>query len=149
MTSPGDAGSEALSQTASQRAPTWPRVAVVAAVFALAFFVAKNCQDAQVEVTQAEAVEIATGQVDFRPEDTQIRLLRQGINRQPFWVVSLSTLSANGQAYDDLAVVRIDATSGKIVESSDQRVNEQAPSGAGGEQPGAREQPGGGAPQAP
>lgn len=117
---------------------------MVAAVFALAFFVAKNCQDAQIEVTQAEAVEIANGQVDFTAEDTQVRLLRQGINRQPFWVVSLSTVSADGQTYDELAVVRIDAASGEIVEARDQRVDEETPPGTGAERPNVGEPPGGG-----
>ena len=107
---------------------------MVAAVFALAFFVAKNCQDAQIEVTQAEAVEIANGQVDFSAEDTQVRLLRQGINRQPFWVVSLSTVSADGQTYDELAVLRIDASSGEIVEARDQNVKGETPPGAAAEQ---------------
>lgn len=116
---------------------------MVAVVFALAFFVAKNCQDAQVDVTQAEAIEIANGQVDFSAEDTQVRLLRQGINRQPFWVVSLSTVSADGQTYDELAVVRIDASSGEIVEARDQRVNEETAPGAGAERPNVGEQPGG------
>ena len=93
----------------SRRAPTWPRVAVVAAVLVLAFVVSRSCQDAEIEVTQEEAVAMATEQVDFAPEDTQVRLLRQGIDRHPFWIVSLSIPSADGETYAELAVVRIDA----------------------------------------
>ena len=48
------------------------------------------CQDNQIKVTQDQAVALAKKQVDFEPENTQIRLLRQGLDRQPFWIVSLS-----------------------------------------------------------
>ncbi len=60
------------------------------AVLALAFFVAKGCEDDEVEVTEEEAVELAEEEVDFEPTYTQVRLLRQGINRAAFWFVSLS-----------------------------------------------------------
>ena len=63
--------------------PTWPRVGLLLALLAFTFFVAKSCQDNQVRVTQAQAVELAKKQVDFAPENTQIRLLRQGLDRQP------------------------------------------------------------------
>lgn len=109
---------------------------MVAAVFALAFFVAKNCQDAQIELTEAEAVVAAEEQVDFIPEDVQVRLLRQGIDRRPYWIVSLSVLSADEQTYDELALVRIDATTGEIVELRDQSVDDGGPPGAEGGQQG-------------
>ena len=87
----------------------------------LAFVVSRSCQQAEIKVTQEEAMAIATDQVDFTPTDPQIRLLRQGIDRRPYWIVSLSTLSADGDRYADLAVVRIDATSGEIVELREQK----------------------------
>ena len=62
----------------------------------------------------------ATARANFEPADTQVRLLRQGINRHPYWIVSLSTLSADGQSYAHLAVARIDATSGEIAEFREQ-----------------------------
>ena len=68
---------------------------------------------------------MATEQVDFVPEDTQVRLLRQGIDRHPFWIVSLSTPEAGAESgigpFKDLAVVRIDATTGEIVEFREQK----------------------------
>jgi hypothetical protein len=116
----------------SRRAPTWPRVAVVAAVLVLAFIFSRSCADSEIEISQDEAMAIATGLVDFTPEDPQIRFLRQGIDRHPFWIVSLSTLSADEQTYDDLVVVRIDATSGDVVELRDQDVKAGAPQATGG-----------------
>ena len=89
---------------------------MVVGVLVLAFVVSRGCQHDQIKVTQEEAVAIAQEQVDFDPDDTQVRLLRQGIDRHPFWIVSLSIPSADGETYDELAVLRIDATSGEIVE---------------------------------
>ncbi len=104
---------------------------MVVAVLVLAFVVSRACQQAEIKVSQEEALAIATEQVDFTPTDPQIRLLRQGIERSPYWVISLSTLSPNGEHYDDLAVMRIDATSGEVVELKEQkdakRESDQAP----------------------
>jgi hypothetical protein len=72
-------------------------------------------------VTQEEAVAKATQLVDFVPEDTQIRFLRQGIARHPFWVVSLSTPGRTAGIYADLAVARIDAETGEVVEFREQK----------------------------
>jgi hypothetical protein len=121
VTSPGDAGGRPLSGTASRRAPTWPRVAVVVGVFLIAFFVARSCQEDQINVTQEDAVAAATERIHFTPEDTQVRLLRQGLDRQPFWIVSLSTPGRKDGTFEELAVVRIDATSGEIVQLDEQK----------------------------
>lgn len=118
MPSLGDARAASPLETPSRRAPTWPRVVVVVAVLALAFVISRSSSE---EVTQEEAVAKATQQVDFVPEDTQIRFLRQGIDRHPFWVVSLSTPGPTAQTYADLAVLRIDAESGDIVEFREQK----------------------------
>lgn len=121
MSLPRDAGGPALNETQSGRAPTWPRVAVVVAVLVGAFLVSRSCGTSDIKTSQDEALAKATAEADFEPEDTQIRLLRQGIDRHPFWIVSMSTLSPNGQAYTDLAVARVDATSGEIVEFREQK----------------------------
>jgi hypothetical protein len=119
VTSLGGRAGESPDVLRARRSPTWPRVAVVAAVLVLAFVVSRSCGDSQ--VTQEEALAIATELVDFTPEDPQIRFLRQGINRQPFWVISLSTLSPDGERYAKLAVIRIDATTGEVVEFREQK----------------------------
>ena len=115
----------------SRRAPTWPRVAVVAALLVLTVIVSRTCQQSEIELTQEEAVALATEQVRFEPENTQIRLLRQGLDRHPFWIVSLSIAeSRRTSASTQLAVVRIDATSGEVVEVNqqrDQRVGARTP----------------------
>ncbi len=119
MTSVGGTAGESAST--SRRAPTWPRVAVVAAVLVLAFVVSRSCVQSEIEVTQEEALASATALVDFTPEDPQIRLLRQDLDRHPYWIVSLSTVSPDGERFTHLATVRIDATNGEVVEFNQQR----------------------------
>lgn len=105
----------------SRRAPTWPRAAAVVVLFAITVVVAKTCQESDIVITQDEAVTLATEQISFQPEDTQIRLLRQGIDRHPFWIISLSTPDPDGERYAELAVIRIDAGTGEIVEFREQK----------------------------
>ena len=103
--------------------PTWLRVAVIVGVLVLAFVVAQTCQQSQIRVTKEQAIATATEQVDFTPRRTQIRLLRQGITSEPFWVVSLSVAGEPGDQneFSELAIVRIDANSGKVEDVRIQR----------------------------
>jgi hypothetical protein len=96
-------------------------VAVVLAVLAVAFVVAQNCQQEQVRLTKVQAIERAEQEVDFEPTRTAIRLLRQGLESKPFWIVSLSIPRREGGGYRRLAVVRIDANTGEVAEVTDQR----------------------------
>ena len=117
MPSPGDAGTLSQAETPDRRAPTWPRFAVIAGVLALAFVISRGSDS---EISQQDAVATATEEVDFVPENTQVRFLRQGLDRHPYWVVSLST-PGPGATYAELAVARIDAETGEIVEFREQK----------------------------
>lgn len=114
----GDSGFSLNPKSREQRKPTWPRVLVLAGILVLALFVAKGCQDRQVQITQEEAVAKANEAVDFEPTFTQVRLLRQGVNRRPFWFVSLSIpIGFDGDRPDlfaALTVVEIDANTGEV-----------------------------------
>jgi hypothetical protein len=95
--------------------PTWPRLAVIGAVLVLAFFVSRSCQQSQIRVTKEQAIATAEERVDFTPENTQVRLLRQGLTSQPFWIVSLSIPTSEGaDTFRRLALVRVDANTGKV-----------------------------------
>jgi peptidase YpeB-like protein len=83
---------------------------------ALAFVVARSCQQAQVRLTKEQAIERAEREVDFTPTRTVVRLLRQGLGSKPFWIVSLSIPRRDDEGYRRLAVVRIDANTGKVTE---------------------------------
>jgi hypothetical protein len=97
--------------------PTWSRVAVVIALFVLAILVSRSCQQAQVRISKDEAIAIAERQVGFEARSTQIRLLRQGLNRKPFWFVSLSDpigSATNPEGFTRIVVVEVDANTGKV-----------------------------------
>jgi hypothetical protein len=87
---------------------------VIALVLVAAFVFAQTCQKDQVRVSEEQAIQIARDEVSFEPERTQIRMLRQGLNSKPFWIVSLSIPGETEDTFERLAVVRIDANSGRV-----------------------------------
>ena len=103
------------------RQPVWVRVGVVVAILAVAFVVSQTCQKSQIRFDKNQAIATAERQVDFTPQRTQIRLLRRGLESKPYWIVSLSTPGQRKGTFHDLAVVRIDANTGKVVELKVQR----------------------------
>jgi Peptidase propeptide and YPEB domain len=111
----GNADGRSRTQATAWRRPTWPRLAVIGALLVLAFFVSRSCQQSQIRITKEQAIATAEKQVDFTPENTQIRLLRQGLNSKPFWIVSLSVPTSEGaDTFRRLALVRVDANTGKV-----------------------------------
>ena len=90
------------------------RVAVIAAVLILAFVAAQTCQRSSIRVSKEQAIATAKERIDFTPERTQIRMLRQGITSKPYWIVSLSIPTDRKDVFDELALVKIDANTGKV-----------------------------------
>jgi hypothetical protein len=94
-------------------------------VLLAAFVVSQTCQKAQIRVDKEAAIATAKRQIDFHPTRTQIRMLRQGLNSQPYWVVSLSIPPPGSptaiDGFKELAVVRIDANTGKVADVKVQR----------------------------
>ena len=103
-----------------------PRVLVFVGLLVLTVLVANSCQRSQVRFNQQQAIALARQQVDFKPTQTQIRLIRQGIQSRPIWAVSLSVPTGPEQ-YDRLAVVRIDANKGTVESVATQRTPATAP----------------------
>jgi hypothetical protein len=88
--------------------------------------VAQTCQKDQIRLTKEQAIAKARQQVTFEPTRTQIRLLRQGLDARPHWIVSMSVASRRdpgltAQEFRKLAVVSIDANTGKVTEVRVQR----------------------------
>jgi hypothetical protein len=98
---------------------------VVVALFGLTFLVSQTCQKDNVRLTKDQAIATAERQIDFRPTRTQIRFLRQGLGARPFWIVSLSIpfrgSQLNTQRFKKLAVVEINANTGKVTNVRVQR----------------------------
>jgi Peptidase propeptide and YPEB domain len=89
---------------------------VLVAVLVAAFVFAQTCQQADVRISKEQAIATARDEVDFTPRRTQIRLLRQGIQSRPFWIVSLSVPGEREDTFRRLATVRVDAHTGKVEE---------------------------------
>ncbi len=88
-------------------------------LFAICLVVASSCQRRQVRITKEAAIVTATRQADFRPQRTQVRLVRQGLNGHPYWAISLSVPATSGNGYERVAVARVDANTGKLVAFTD------------------------------
>jgi hypothetical protein len=89
-------------------------VLVIVLVLVAAFVFAQTCQKDQIRISKEQAIATAREEVDFTPQRTQIRLLRQGIQSRPFWIVSLSIPGETADTFSRLAVVRVDANTGKV-----------------------------------
>jgi len=92
----------------------WGRALILVAVLLLAFVVLKGCVRQQNEISQDEAVAIAKEQVDFQPDDYQIRYLPQGVPPVYYWAVSLYTLKNGRPAH--VEVVLVNAKTGAVQE---------------------------------
>ena len=88
-------------------------MAILVVVLVAAFLVSRSCGSTNPDVSQDEAVEIATGAIRFEAECFQIRFLRQGVQSQPYWIVSLWTLTPSGE-FDKLALVQVHAETGAV-----------------------------------
>jgi hypothetical protein len=100
---------------------------LVVGLFAICVVVASSCQRRQVRITKEAAIVSATRAADFRPQRTQIRLVRQGLNGHPFWAVSLSIPDKDGKGYARVAVARVDANTGKLVAFTNNASTEGGP----------------------
>ena len=94
---------------------------MIAAVLAVAFVAAQTCQKSQIRLDKNQAIAKAERAVDFTPKRTQIRLLRQGLNSKPYWIVSLSRPGKSKGTFSALATVRINANTGKVETVNQQR----------------------------
>jgi hypothetical protein len=87
----------------------------------LALVVAQTCQQAQVRITQEQAIATAREEIRFTPEIVNVRLLRQGLRSKPYWFVNMSTRARDDQTVRRLVVVQVDANNGEVVEVDRQR----------------------------
>jgi hypothetical protein len=98
---------------------------VIVALVAATFAASRTCQKDQIRLTKDQAIAKAEDQVDFEATRKQVRFIRQGLGSRPFWVVSLSVPfqgdPLNAQRFKKLAVVEIDANTGKVTDVRVQR----------------------------
>ena len=116
---------EAIAASRRRRPPqpTWLKVGLVVGLLLITFVAARSCQQSQIRITQDQAIATAEQRIPFEPTSVQVRMLRQGLTSQPVWVVSLSVPreGTNAQVFDELAVVRVNANNGKVLDTRIQR----------------------------
>jgi hypothetical protein len=122
---------DAVRERARRRPPQprWLRIGVVVLLFALCVVAARSCQQSQIRITKDQAVASAERRVPFEPTRVQVRLLRQGLTSRPFWIVSLSVPRPGTAEFEQLAVVRVNANTGKV---EDVRIQREPPPRTGG-----------------
>jgi len=89
-------------------------VLAVVVLLAVTGVAAQSCQQRQVRLSQEQAIAKARPELGFKPEQTQIRLVRQGLTGRPYWAISFSVPAASGDGYAKLTTVRVDANTGAI-----------------------------------
>ena len=100
---------------------------LVVVLFAVCLLAATTCQKRQIRISQESAIVTATRAADFKPQRTQVRLVRQGLNGHPYWAISLSIPNKSGSGYERVAVARVDANNGKLVAFTDEASKEGTP----------------------
>jgi Peptidase propeptide and YPEB domain len=105
--------------------PVWLRVGLIVVLLAVTFVAARGCQQSQIRISEDQAIATAERRIPFEPTSVQVRMLRQGLTSRPFWIVSLSVpREGSADVFDELAVVRVNANTGKV---EDVRVQRDAP----------------------
>ncbi len=89
---------------------------VTGVVLAILFVFFQGCSG--VEISEEDAVATARAEIDFEPERTHARVLRQGIPAQPVWVVVFIVQDPEGGRDDYLhhAAVRVHASTGEVLD---------------------------------
>ena len=101
---------------ATRPRPT-PRAGIifVAVLLLAALLVTRGCQDRDVRIDDEQAVATAREAIDFEPERTAVKFLRQGVRSQPAYAVSFSR-GREGEPEARLVTVLVDAREGDVEE---------------------------------
>ena len=100
---------------------------LVVGLFAVCLVAATTCQKRQIRISEDTAIVTAAKAADFKPQRTQVRLVRQGLNGHPYWAISLSIPDEGSNEFKRVAVARVDANTGKLVAFTDTASKEGAP----------------------
>jgi hypothetical protein len=91
------------------------RLVALLLLLPLTFLASRGCGDTHHQVTQSDAVGIARGEVNYRPDGTNVRFVRRGLPPRSYWAVSLWQQAADGTR-THVTVVVIDAQTGEVTQ---------------------------------
>ena len=102
----------------SFRDSTLGKVVILAVLLALALVLAKACSRDDLKVSEARAIEIAKGEIDYTPRCTFVRVLNRGLKSRSTWVVSLSKplVASDPTGRSAVTVVQVDGKTGLVVQ---------------------------------
>jgi len=110
-----------LSESAEGRRALRTRVDVrlvaLLLLLPLTFLASRSCGDQTQDVSQAQAVSIAKGQISYRPDGANVRFVRRGIPSVGYWAVSLWQRADDG-GHTNITVVLLDAQTGRVAHVS-------------------------------
>lgn len=99
-----------------------PRFLVLVVLGAVLLTLAATGQftvESGIDITEAEAFEIARPHVDFEYETEASRLVRQGAALRPVWAIAYSIPGDGGRGdFERLTTVEVDANSGEVLRIS-------------------------------
>lgn len=93
----------------------WAVLGFIAVVLLAAALVTRTCGQEDVRVDEEHAVAAAREAIDFEPERTSIRFVRQGVRSHPYYAISFQR-GREGQDGHRLTTVLVDARSGTVAE---------------------------------
>jgi hypothetical protein len=95
--------------------PRWAGLAFIGFFLLAALVVTQTCQEQDVRIDEERAVATARKEIDFDPDKTAVRFVRQGVPSRPYYAVSFS-IGREGEADHRLTTVLVDARSGQVAE---------------------------------
>jgi hypothetical protein len=90
-------------------------MAFVGGLLLLALVVSRTCGSQDKQISQEQAVAAAQAEIDFEPDHTAVRFLRQGVPSRPYYAISFSA-GTKGEPGYRLTTVVVDARTGAVTQ---------------------------------
>jgi hypothetical protein len=89
------------------------KVLILVAALAAASLVSRSCGSTETQFSEDQAIAIAREQVSFTPNYVIVRLVKQGLRQDEFWLVGLAHRLEDG-TLENATNVLVDADTGQV-----------------------------------